>query len=197
MCCRRKVSRRGCSRTRASSSPTTSPCRPSSRSASMRSPVAASRSSSSLRISGWANCSNAKSASAGPRQSASARARSSRRSAGAAPLASRSCCSKRWASTRLGVDAENVARRAGLENVCAELAPQPRDRVLERGRRGPRRLLTPEKIDEAVGRDDPAGLEQERGEEGLLTMAAQRDEAAVALDLERAQDPELKRHSRQ
>ena len=191
----RSVSRSGCSSTRVSSSPMTSPCRPSSRSASIRSSSATSRSSSSRRISGCANASNVNSASAGPRQSSSARTSNSLRSPGRA-RGRRATALEPVRVDLLGRDAEHVAGRARLEDVRAELPAQARDRVLERGRRGSRRLPAPELVDEPVGRHDAAGLQDEKGHERPLPVTAKRDRAAVALDLERAQDAELQRHAR-
>ena len=103
-----------------------------------------------------ANCSNANSASAGPRQSASARSSSSRRSSAATPRASRSCCSKRCASTCSARDAEDVAGRRVSRTSGPSSFRSREIAVLERRRRGPRRVLAPEQIDQALGRHDPA-----------------------------------------
>ncbi len=92
----------------------------------------------------------------------------------------------------LWCDAEHVSRRARLQHVGAELASEPRNRVLERGRRGLRRLFAPDEIDEPIGRDHPSRLEQQRGEQRPLLLTAERDRPGPALDLEGAQDPELK-----
>ena len=70
---------------------------------------------------------------------------------------------------------EQVARRAGDEDVCAQRATQASDRVLERCGRGLRRLLTPQQVDQAVGCDDVSGVEHEDGEEPALLRTAERD----------------------
>ena len=62
----------------------------------------------------------------------------------------------------LGRDAQHVAGRARLEHVGAELPPEPRDRVLKRGRRRLRRLFAPDEVDEPVGRDHASRIEQQR-----------------------------------
>ena len=97
----------------------TSPWRPSSRSASIRSSSATSRSSSSRRISACAKSSNANSASAGPRQSVE------RALEQLAPLRRREPPRVRERALEpvrvdlLGLDAEDVAGRARLEDVRA------------------------------------------------------------------------------
>ena len=93
-----------------------------------------------------------------------------------------------------GVDAQDVARRTRLQDVRPELATQPRDRVLERCRCRLRRVLAPEQVDQAIGGDHATRLDQQGREKGPLLLPAHDDRAAVALDLERAEDPEFKRH---
>ena len=72
-------------------------------------------------------------------------------------------------------DVEYVARRACVENVAPQRPAQASDGVLERRGRRLRRLLAPERVDEPVGGDDPAGLEHEDGEERALLGASERD----------------------
>ena len=55
---------------------------------------------------------------------------------------------------------------------------------------------SPQPVDEPLGRDDPSGFEQQRREERALPLPAEGDRPARALDLERAQYPELERHGR-
>ena len=89
------------------------------------------------------------------------------------------------------LQADPVAGRARLDRLGAERLAELRDEVLERRRRGRRRLTGPERVDQAVGRDDAAGVEQEQGEQRALLRAAERDHLSVDRHLERAQDPEL------
>ena len=55
-----------------------------------------------------------------------------------------------------------------------------------------RRLLPPDRVDQPVGRDRLVRVEEELGEEGAGTGAAElHGEAVVVDDLERAEHPEL------
>ena len=98
--------------------------------------------------------SNAKSASGGPRQSASAsRSSCDRCSRGSALRASATSRSKRPRSSCVGLDREHVAGRPRDEDVSApSTLAELRDEVLERRDRRLRRLLAPELVDEAIGR---------------------------------------------
>src|SRR3954467_11048764 len=57
-------------------------------------------------------------------------------------------------------DVEPIARRLRLEKLRPERLTQLRDEVLQRGNRRSGRLLTPERVDQPVLRDDPTGFEQ-------------------------------------
>ena len=195
MSCRRKLSRSGCSATSPSSSPMTSPWRPSSRSASIRSARAASRSSSSLRISGCAKFWNANSESAGPRHelertheklaslsAGSRRASASERSNGAHRPARARC--------------EDIAGRTRLQNIRAQHLPELTDAVLKRCHRRLRRALAPEEVDKSIGRDDTARRESENREQRALPLTPERDRAGLVRDLERPEYPEIERDGR-
>src|SRR5207344_3330803 len=47
------------------------------------------------------------------------------------------------------------------------------DEVLQRRRGGSRRALAPERVDQTIGRDDMARIEQQESEDGALLPAAQ------------------------
>jgi hypothetical protein len=85
--------------------------------------------------------------------------------------------------------------RESRECRC-ELPSQFRQHVLQRRRSCARRRITPEQIDETVGGDDPPGFEQEHRKQCPLLMSGNDDCAAVTLDLEWAQDPEIERRCR-
>ena len=76
---------------------------------------------------------------------------------------------------RVGLGGEDVAGSARLDDVGAERPPQLRDGVLEGGRRGLRRALTPDQVDEPVGGDDLTVVDEERREEGALPLPAELD----------------------
>ena len=92
---------------------------------------------------------------------------------------------------RVRLDGDDVAGCARREHVGAEHAPQLRDAVLQRRRRGLRCALTPEQVYEPVGRDNLAVMHEERRQEGPLPWSAELDRQAVEQNLERAKNPEL------
>ena len=187
----RSRSRSGCSATRRSSSATSSPPPPSSRSASIRVSRASSRSSSSRRVSPNANVSKARSASGGPRQSASA---------------SRSVldrCSAPWfrrlrdqsleaAQIELiRVDLEHIAGRFPHQRLSADQSAQLSHDVLERSPDRLRRLLAPHLVDDAVGRHDRADVEQQEREHCPLPLSAEGERPRLVHHLDWTEDPEL------
>ena len=91
------------------------------------------------------------------------------------------------------VDVQHVSRRTRDENAVAELLPQRRDVNLNglRGSRGWR--LSPELVNERVGRDDLVGPQQQAGEKDALLDASKRKGAAVLDDLEGSENAELHR----
>ena len=158
--------------TNASSSATSAPWRPSSSSASKRSSWPRPE-LLEARDSACANGSNARSASAGPRQSASA-------SRSLAAL----CVRRRLRLAReplepvrvdeVAIDREHVARRALVTSTLGpECLAQLGDEVLERADRGLRRCFAPQVLDEPVGRDDLAGVKSEQREQCPLLGTTQ------------------------
>jgi hypothetical protein len=61
--------------------------------------------------------------------------------------------------------------------------------LLERRRGVLRRIVAPEQVDEPVGGDDLAGVEQQDGEDAALLRAAERQAPLAVEDLERAEEP--------
>jgi hypothetical protein len=85
----------------------------------------------------------------------------------------------------------HVPAAARLDPFRAELAPQAGHGALEDLRRGLRRRLAPELVDQAVARHELVRVEQEQGEQSAVVAGADRDRPFAVDDLERAEDPEL------
>ena len=94
---------------------------------------------------------------------------------------------------RAGVDAQQVAGRAGLDHFLAERVPEPRDGVLHDrvGRR--RRVRAPEVVDQRVHRDDRPRVQQEVGEHRALSRATKRRTRTRRARLEWSEQEELHR----
>ena len=78
------------------------------------------------------------------------------------------------------------AERGGL---VAERAADLEDGVLERLRRGRRRALAPERVDQPLGGDDLVAVDQQQREEGALPPAGERVRRGSVHELERTEDP--------
>ncbi len=89
------------------------------------------------------------------------------------------------------VELEDVAGSAGEDTVRAKRLPQPRDVALQGGRCRLGGTIAPDVVDQAVARDDLVRMQDEQRQERALLRPAQRRDAAVVFDLERAEDPEL------
>ena len=74
--------------------------------------------------------------------------------------------------------------------VAGQQLLQPPDVVLDHLRRARRRLLSPQPLDQPVGRDRPVGLEPEHRQDGALLRPAERDRAVVDAGLEMSKDAE-------
>ena len=83
-----------------------------------------------------------------------------------------------------------IARGLRDDDIGANHLPQLRDEVLERGRRSPRRPLSPEEVHESIGRDDTTRVQSENREDGALLLAADLDNSAVVLDFEAPEETE-------
>ena len=91
----------------------------------------------------------------------------------------------------VGLDLEDVAARARLQDVLgAERLPEPRDVHLQ-GFGRVRGRLVPEKLDQPPGGDHLAGVQKQQCEQAALLSTAVLDLALGALDLERTKDAEL------
>ena len=93
---------------------------------------------------------------------------------------------------RAGIDVEQVPGRARDDDV-AERAPQMRHVAVQRGDRRVGRLLAPHALYEPRGGDDAPRLERQHRQHAAPAHAAERERLPVAEDLERPQQPELKR----
>jgi hypothetical protein len=149
-------------------------------------------------ISRWANGSYARSVSAPPRQSerASSRSRTARSGFCAASSARRSATSrsKRSASSCSGSSLSDSRARESRRGLparcrpapCADATRAPAGSSPPRAGRSP-----PELVDQAVGAQRLAGVDEQQPEQGPLLAAADRNGAALVQDLERAQDAEV------
>jgi hypothetical protein len=86
---------------------------------------------------------------------------------------------------------QDVAGRLSDNDLRAQQLSQLRDLVLERRHGRPRRLLTPELVDEPVSRDGFPGMDEQYGEQRALLSPPKRQCLAVTLDHEWAKDAEL------
>jgi hypothetical protein len=89
------------------------------------------------------------------------------------------------------VQPKQIARRLRLDGAGAEQLPQLRDEILQRRGGGAWRVLAPECVDQPIGRDDPASLEQEEHEERALLLTPELEWTSVVQRLERAENPKL------
>ena len=86
---------------------------------------------------------------------------------------------------------EDVARRAGEDQVGAERLPQRGDVALKRRVGGLGSALAPDGVDQGVARDDPIRMQEEHRKDGPLLRPAERERLAAPLDLERTENPKL------
>jgi len=90
-----------------------------------------------------------------------------------------------------GLELQHVAGRPGHELLARQQLAQPGDVPMQRGRRGLRRLVAPELVDQAVGGDDLVGVEQEKREEGAALPASELERTVAIEHLERPEQPKL------
>ena len=91
----------------------------------------------------------------------------------------------------VGLDLEDVTRRARNEPILAERGAQARDIYAESALGAGWRRLMPELLDQAIGRNRPTRLEEEQCEEGALFSTAQSQRLTIPHDFYRAEHPEL------
>ena len=88
-------------------------------------------------------------------------------------------------------DVDHVAPRLRADHIRAERLPQLRDVDLERVPRPLGRLVAPERLHEAVTRDDVICVEQQDREQGARLPAPDREQLTVGFNLERAEDAKV------
>src|SRR5439155_23773372 len=71
------------------------------------------------------------------------------------------------------LDSKQVPRRLGHEEIGPEMLAELGDEVLKRGRRRARRVLAPESIDQPVGGDRAARVDQEQCKQCALLRASE------------------------
>ena len=92
---------------------------------------------------------------------------------------------------RRRVEMEAIARAVALDPFAAERASKPVHVHLQRGDRRARRLGSPERVDEAVPRNDRVRVQEQERQQGALLRGSERHGAVVSDDLDRAQDAEF------
>ena len=93
------------------------------------------------------------------------------------------------------LDPEQVTRRPRFQTFLTEQLAQLRDVDLERLLGRLRRLLLPERIDQAIARNDPVRLQQQNRQQDALLLPPKLDRLPVGKHLQRAQDSELQHPS--
>ena len=91
----------------------------------------------------------------------------------------------------VGLDLEDVTRRSRDEPVLAERAAQARYVHAERSFGPGRRRPKPELVDQPIGRNRPARIEEQESEERTLSSTAQWQRLTIPHDFYRAERPEI------
>ena len=84
-------------------------------------------------------------------------------------------------------DRDDIPRRFRLEAVWPEQLAQLRHVHLERLRRGPRRRLLPERVDQAIRRDNAIAVEEQNRKQGFGLVACDVDQSRIVAHLERTE----------
>ena len=190
-------SSRGCSRASASSSSTTSAAPPSRRSASIRPSVVARRSDSRRELLGADEPLAVETVEglAAPQTERRVEQPSSiRRVARPQRLPAKSAQALEPGDVeRATRDVEHVSRRSRAQGRRGRLERRPdlADVAVDDGRRGGRRLVAPDGVDQSLGRDHLARVEQQECEQGSLLGSAEGLGLVAVADLEVAQQPEF------
>ena len=90
-----------------------------------------------------------------------------------------------------GGDAQAVPRGPRGQDFGPEGLAELRDEILERRRGRPRRVLAPDIVDEAIGRNHLVRTDDQRREESPLLLPRQGHNLPFADDFQRAEDSEL------
>jgi hypothetical protein len=93
------------------------------------------------------------------------------------------------------VEAQQVAGglpddQVGAEPAGAQAGAQRGDPVLHLDARAGRRPVVPDRVDEPVDADHPAGVQQQAGQQAAGAYAADPDRAVLVTRLDRAEDEE-------
>jgi hypothetical protein len=93
---------------------------------------------------------------------------------------------------------ELIARRAGGQppSIRTQRAAEPVDITLQGMAGGGRRVAVPQVLNQPVGGDDPACLDEQQRQQGALARGPKVQRLAAGHHLKRSQDPELHRPSR-
>jgi hypothetical protein len=93
---------------------------------------------------------------------------------------------------------ERVSISGGDDRVLAERGAQPRHVMLQRVARRRRQLLSPERIDQLVDRDDPPATKREHCQQAVTPAPAHAHRPSAYENLERAENPDFQgvRHAR-
>ena len=89
---------------------------------------------------------------------------------------------------------QRVATTVRGDRIAAQQLAQVRDVALDDIRRGIRRPLVPDPVDQAVDRDGLIGVREQDREHGALMAAGERDRLTIDERLERSEDPEFDAH---
>jgi hypothetical protein len=98
----------------------------------------------------------------------------------------------------LRIERELVAALAGYDRagraapvVTAQRLTKPRDMHLQRLGRASRRILAPQLVDQAVGRERLVEVDQQQRQQSARLASRKREPAVTVEDLERAEDAEV------
>ena len=145
----------------------------------------------------WANGSYAKSARAGPRQRPNASRRPARRAPGiTGPGSSSSARDQSLEAVQVqlvGLELDDIAGGTRRDGVGPEHLAQIRDEALEHDLHGPRRLLSPKLIDQAVGCHHLVCVQEKEREHRALLRAAECKRPSAVPRLERSENSEVHR----
>ena len=92
---------------------------------------------------------------------------------------------------RARLDDDQVTRSSRDDGVATQRFPELRNVDLQRSRSRVGRRAVPERVDQAVARDNAVRLQEEKGEQRALLRAAKAEQPAALDDLQRTEDPEL------
>ena len=88
-------------------------------------------------------------------------------------------------------DLQPVPGRCGSHHIGPQRLPELRDEVLQRGDGSRRRALSPQQVDQSVGRDDASGIQQQDCQDGALLGPPIGRSLPSTKTSSRAKDPEL------